>query len=293
MKLRIFESTSLPVWQRGRIRENMEDPHTLSSEFLYQAPHQHPPYKLVPNIKKSLVFSICKGAFAFVLLIIIPASISAQPLSDSIRYYYEPLPLRSGQSVMNLGLSLSLLPAPIVEQELPAPAIDWQFKYGFNSNFSLYSSLSTNIFTNALFGGLQYNNGDEKFSYSAGAAVGMFAGFFDLGGEFDKNSAAAVAIIPSLRFGRRFGLLGVSLSFHASYVLYADTHVGSLEDKGLRSRFNDIYVTLALEQPFFGRTSISTGLSVTYSRTPYQIWMLYNVFDQYLVIPEFFFSFHL
>lgn len=214
--------------------------------------------------------------------------------TEGMHYFYEPYPMGKNVNVTNLGISFSLLPAPIVEQEIPAPAIDLQFKHGFSDRISFYGSLSTNIFTNVLVGGLQYNTGGDELSFSVGDAFAGFGGFFNLGGEFDQNSAAAIANVPVIRFGHRFRDVALSLSIYATYVLYADTHVGSLEDKNtIRHKVNDIYATLAFEQPFFGKTSISTGISVTYSRTPYQIWMLYNVFDQYLVIPEFFFSFHL
>jgi hypothetical protein len=245
-----------------------------------------------------LSWAFCGLTFRFFFcglsLIIFLFSSEACSQTTDVHYFYEPVPLGENVNVTNLGLSFSLLPAPIVEQEIPAPAIDFQFKHGFSDRLSFYGSYSTNIFTNVLAAGLQYNIGDPELSFSFGDAFVGFAGFFNLGGEFDNNTAAALANIPVIRIGHRFGTVAMSLSMYASYVIYADTHVSSLEDKAaIRSKINDIYATLAFEQPFFGHTSISTGISVTYSRTPYQIWMLYNVFDQYLVIPEFFFSFHL
>jgi hypothetical protein len=255
----------------------------------------------IPQPVPGLFFRVYYRAFrsewvklwVFATLFLITSSTFSQT-PDEVHYFYEPHPMGENVNVVNLGISFSLLPAPIVEQEIPAPAIDFQFKHGFSDRVSFYGSLSTNVFTNVLAAGLQYNIGDKDLSFSVGDAFVGFAGFFNLGGEFDNNTAAAVANIPVIRIGHRFGAVAMSLSMYASYVIYADTHVGSLEDKrAIRSKVNDIYATLAFEQPFFGKTSISTGISVTYSRTPYQIWMLYNVFDQYLVIPEFFFSFHL
>lgn len=194
---------------------------------------------------------------------------------------------------MNLGISLSLLPEPLVEQEIPAPAIDFQYKRGLTNSLSFYATVSTNYFTNVLMPGIQYNGGDDGLSYAIGNGIAFFAGYIDLGGEFDRNSAAAIADVPILRVGHHFEQVAVSLSLACTYVLYADTHIGSLEDKGIKYKVDDVWLTLAFEQPFYGQTRISTGMSLTYSRTPYQIWMLYNVFDQYLVIPEFFFSFQL
>lgn len=213
--------------------------------------------------------------------------------STIIHYLYEPLPLRAGENVWNLGMSLSLLPAPVVEQELIGPTLDLQFKHGFSPTISLYGGVSSNYFTNILGAGIQYNTGDDDLNYSAGVAIVGFAGIINLGGEFDRNTAGAFALIPTIRVGHRFGDVALTLLISGSYVLYANTHVGSLEDEGISSRFNDIAFELAIEQPFFGRTYVSLGIGFTYSRTPYQTWMLYNTFDQYLVVPATFFSFRL
>jgi hypothetical protein len=190
-------------------------------------------------------------------------------------------------------MSLSLIPAPIVEQELVAPTVELQVKYGFSSHFTAYGGISTNYFTNLVGGGLQFNNGGPDFSYSAGCAIIGLAGIIDMGGEFSRNTAGAVALLPTVRFSHRFGDVALTMLVSGSYVLYADTHVGSLENKNIQSHFNDLAFEFALEQPFFGHTYVSLGIGFTYSRTPYQIWMLYNSFDQYLVIPATFFSFRL
>ena len=223
------------------------------------------------------------------VLVLACAPLHAQNLTR--RYFYDPTPLHQGDQVFNLGLSLTLLPEPIVEQEIPAPAIDLQYKRSLNGPLSFYGSFSTNYFTNVIVAGLQYGVGDAHYSASCGLGVAGFAGFLNAEGQFDKNSAAAVAAIPVIRFGHHFENVALSLSVSGTFLFYADTRVGSLEDRGMRARFNDVYVTLALEQPFYGETLVSTGISVTYSRTPYQSWMLFNTFDQYLMLPEFFFAF--
>jgi hypothetical protein len=206
---------------------------------------------------------------------------------------YDPAPMDPGENVMNLGVAFSLLPAPIVLQEIPAPTVDLQYKRGLTHDFSLFGNFSTNYFTNIIIVGAQYNTGEDGVSFAAGNGIVGFAGYMDLGGEFDKNTAAAIADVPMVRMGHKFERVTVSLMVAADYVLYSATKIGAFEEKGLSSRFNDIFFTLAFEQPFFGNQRVSTGVSVTYSRTPYQIWIMYNVFDQYLVIPEFFFSFQI
>jgi hypothetical protein len=243
------------------------------------------------------------GIFLWLILVVsmdvraqsVPRPDSARP--DSARPFhhdlYNPAPLECGESVLNIGGAFSLLPAPIVLQEIPAPTLDIQYKRGLSPEFSLFGNFSTNYFTNVLIAGIQYNTGLDDWSFAAGNAIAGFAGYMDLGGEFDKNTAAAVATIPMLRVGHTFEHASVSLMVAADYVLYSATKIGAFEDRGLSSHFNDIFFTIAFEQPFYRNQRVSTGLSITYSRTPYQIWIMYNIFDQYLVIPEFFFSFQI
>ena len=228
-----------------------------------------------------------------ILLFVGSFSLAQAQEEKKSHYFYEPLPIPPGEKVMNLGMSMTLLPEPIVEQELPAPAFDFQIKYGITPAFSLFGGASSNYLTNVGAVGFQFSFGDTAFSYSIGDGFIFFGGSFDLGGEFDKNTAAAIANAPVIRFGHRWDEVAISLTFAATYLLHADTRIGSLEDKSFSSKFNDIVGMFALEQPFWGNVRISTGISFTWSRTPYQIWMMYGVFDQYLLLPEFFFSFQL
>jgi hypothetical protein len=59
---------------------------------------------------------------------------------------------------------------------------------------------------------------------------------------------------------------------------------------GPQHSINDFYCTLVVEQPFLRSLHLSVGLSVGYSRTPYQTWMLYDTIDEWLFAPEFFFA---
>src|SRR5438034_6404754 len=85
------------------------------------------------------------------------ALLDGKPYHDSLHYFYDPRPLEAGKSIYNLGLVIALLPAPIVEQEIPAPVIDFQYRHSLASWFSLYGSLSSNFFTNLLMLGGRLN----------------------------------------------------------------------------------------------------------------------------------------
>lgn len=209
----------------------------------------------------------------------------------SPRYHYEPWPLEVDQSLWTFGLSLTTLPQPVVESEVPAPAIDIQMKRGIAENLSLVTTFSTNIFSNVLQAGVQWNNNSDRFSYAGGANIGAFGGWLSVEGQFDRNWAYAVALMPVIRTGYRFDEFSLSATFSGTLVVSAQTHVGSLRAQGTTSLVNDLFVTIAVEQPFLHSSIVSMGISIAYSRTPYQSWILFNTLDQYLLIPEVFVGF--
>lgn len=210
-----------------------------------------------------------------------------------ISYFYEPYPQNVGTSILQLGGSFTLLPTSVVENEFPTPAVDLQYKRGIFKNISLIGSLSTNYFTNLIHIGLQWNMNEEKFSFGFANHFGGFIGQISIEGQFDNNSAYAIYYLPIIRFGYRHDDFAVSMSWAASYIFKSVSRVGDLKARGPGMTWNDIFCTIAVEQPFLKNTYLSIGLSLTYSRSPYQSWLLFNTIDEYLFVPEFFFGFQL
>ena len=111
--------------------------------------------------------------------------------------------------------------------------------------------------------------------------------------QFDNSWNHAIGALPMLRFGYRFDEFTTSLSFAASYLFVSESKASGLKNIGPSGSVNDLFVTVAVEQPFLKTKRVATGISLTYSRTPYQTWLLYNTIDQFLFIPEFFFAVHI
>jgi hypothetical protein len=211
----------------------------------------------------------------------------------AVSYFYEPFPQQPGESVFQLGASFTLLPEPVVENEYPAPALDVQYKRGIASHISAVGSFSTNYFTNLLHAGLQYNLSSGCFSFGMAGHLGLFAGFISSEGQFDNNSAFATFFMPVLRLGYRFDKFSLSMSWASAYIFIGESKVSDFRAVGIKNRWNDLFCTLAVEQPFLKNSLVSIGFSLTFSRTPYQSWLLFNTIDQYLFVPEFFFAFQI
>ncbi|MCX7909195.1 MAG: hypothetical protein N2560_06740 [Ignavibacteria bacterium] len=115
-------------------------------------------------------------------------------------------------------------------------------------------------------------------------------GFVTMEEHFDYVTAYVISII---RLGYRFTEFTVSTSFVSTYILKLESYASGSRLFHPQNTWNDFYSTIALEQPFLRKTLISIGISIAYSRTPYQSWMLFYSIDEYLVVPEFFFTLQL
>jgi len=209
-------------------------------------------------------------------------------------YFYEPFPLKPGASVFQIGGSFSLLPYPDMEQEIPIPALDMQYKRGLFENLALVGSLSTNIYSNLLHGGLQFHTRLGRFSTGLANHIGGVYGFIRREQVFDRVDAYAIFDMMILRFGYRLDDFSLSLSLVATYVIDSGSHVNGMEAPGgPEQSVNDYWLTWAIEQPFLSTLHLSVGMSLGYTRTPYQTWMLYNTTDEWLFAPEFFFAIQL
>jgi hypothetical protein len=215
---------------------------------------------------------------------------AASPAPD-FHYFYEPFPMEPGSSVFQIGGSFSLLPYPDAEQELPIPAVDVQYKRGILDNFAVVGSISTLIFSSLVHVGIQWNSHLDKFSFGLACHVGAAYGFIKRADEFDNVRGYGLIDMFILRLGYRFEDFSFSSSFVATYMMRSRSYVNGLEASvGPQHTINDLYCTLAVEQPFLKNQRLSIGFSFGYARTPYQTWMLYNTIDDWLFTPEFFFA---
>lgn len=209
--------------------------------------------------------------------------------SDSlfVKYFYEPFPQKVGESIIQVGGSFILLPTPDLE-EYPVPAIEVQFKYGLMKNFSLVSSLSTNYFSNLLQSGLQWNIDSSRISFGLANHIAGFFGTYHLD-MFENNFAYSFMDMTVIRLGIRADEFAASISLGATYLFVGRSKVGDLTASGPEGIWNDFNCTLAIEQPMLRRTIISIGLSLEFSRSPYQAWFFYDTIDEFRSVPKFFF----
>lgn len=213
------------------------------------------------------------------------------PIAPGVRYFYEPYPMEPGSAVFQIGGSFSLLPHPDAEQEVPIPAVDFQYKRGLFNNVSVVGTFSTVYFSNLIHAGLQWNAHHNRFSWGLANHIGLAYGFITRENLFDNVEGYAWVDMMILRLGFRLDEFVCSCSFVATYVMNSRSFVNGIQaPPGPQNTMNDYYCTLVVEQPFLKTLQLSIGMSLGYARTPYQTWMLYSTVDEWLFVPEFFFA---
>lgn len=220
---------------------------------------------------------------------------SPEKLPDNlknVKYFYEPFPLQKGESVFQIGGSFSLLPIPITEQEYPIPAIDLQYKYALANNLCFVSSLSTLLhYYDLVHVGIQWNVNSDRLSFGTATHFGFAFGYMDDSDNFDQVWAIGTFWMPIVRVGYRFNHFSLTFSFVTTLNIYSHSKVNDVKSKpGSDGKLNDFFCTVTVEQPFLKNQQVAVGFSFAYSRTPYQSWMLYNTVNEWLFVPEFFFS---
>lgn len=209
---------------------------------------------------------------------------------DLATYVHSPRPLGAFNANLSIGFALTMLPQPLVESEMPAPAIDVRLRLALPLNFAIVGRGSSNVATNYASGGLMWSTEMSRFTVGFGLQAGYLYGSLTFLDGFDTDVQAVLAT-PFVVTGLRLDDLTLSAKFELDYVVTQSRRVETLEVEGARRSFNGVAMTIAVEQPFFRTTHIALGVTLNYSRNPYQAWLAFNTFDDYQFYPELFAGF--
>lgn len=218
------------------------------------------------------------------------AARAQQDSTDLATYVHSPRPLGIFEANMSIGFALTVLPQPLVESEVPAPAVDLRFKVGLPLHLALIGRASSNVATNYAAGGMMWSVEAARLTLGGGLQLGYLYGSVTFLDGFDTDVQAVLAN-PFATLGVRLDDFTVSGKLELDYVLTQRKRVESLEVEGTKRTFNGAALTLAVEQPFWRNTHIALGVTLNYTRNPYQAWVAFNTFDDFLFYPELFAGF--
>ncbi len=194
-------------------------------------------------------------------------------------------PVEPGQINVSAGLAITMLPLPLVENEVPAPALDVRCRLGLSSQWSLLGRFVGNYAANVVSITPMRSYELTKFWAGYGAQVSYMFGRVDFLEGFN-TSASGVFVNPFIALGIRIDDIAITSKYEFEMALYKQHRVESISSTTSRNTFNGTMLSFYVEQPFWRTTSISLGVTLHYTRNPYQAWLAFNTFSDALFYPE-------
>jgi len=228
------------------------------------------------------------------LFCVIPICTVAQP-SDTLNiehYVFTTHPLDAGRGVFSMGAALTILPQPLTEYPTPAPMLDMRWRYGLPLQTSIYGRAGSNIATTLANIGLLWSFSIGRGSFGVGISEMYMYGNITYVDGFNTIQHRW-ATYPMVAASWSFPAFTVSGRFEMEYMT---SQVRTIADQTVRTaqdQLNGGSLTLAIEQPFWKNTHVSMGVTLNYTRNPYQAWFLFNTFRDKMFYPELFVGFML
>jgi hypothetical protein len=215
--------------------------------------------------------------------------IFAQPVKEEarVRCIFFPSPMYDLSWQHSLGFITTTTPEDIAEEmRVRIPAIDYHVLRKISSGFNFDGRILFQLVQNHISGGIKYSRPLNNILYfSLGDDMAYWFG--NLKGENFDTKGYGWINYPNASIGIRTDR-EIVITVKAEAVLNISNFfsVGGVEVEQETNFFNGFSGTLALEQPFFGRTHVTLGFTAKYVNFFWQTWSLYETFDRNIFYPQ-------
>lgn len=125
----------------------------------------------------------------------------------------------------------------------------------------------------------------DRLSIGAGNDVGLWFGFINVQGV--KTKGTGWQNYPNLSLGYRFNKrILLTLKGESIMNLAINTHAGDVKVTTDYRLFSGSAYTVALEQPFYGKKSLTLAFRAIYTNFYWQTWTLFEPYDRNLFFPQ-------
>lgn len=213
---------------------------------------------------------------------------AADSLNPDVTYFY-PKAYKTWNYNFIAGLSLTKLPMAVVEEEIntsPMPSVG--MRLGMPANFSLFADFGSNYISNFGSLGLQWSFLNKRISAGVGVRFTGWWGHLDMEAFRIKSSGliGAPYAVAGFDLGD-FTLTGeFSIENNYIYTTSDDVYLGEWYHP-----FSNYAFKFGLEQPMWNNNYVLLGIKFNYAKFYYQSWLSFTTFNEYLMYPEFYFSF--
>ena len=198
-----------------------------------------------------------------------------------------PYPMYKEKWRASIGYTLLTLPEDITEEiRLRLPCGDLHVLRKINTNLILDMRLSFQFLQNHLSTGIYYVLPvTNKIYVSAGDDIAYWFGFLKMEG-FDTKGHG-ILNYPSVSIGYKTNRnLLISLKASTSINLFYKSSVGTESISNKSIFYNGENLTLALEQPFYGKKHLTLAFSAINNYFNWQTWALFYKTDRKIFYPQ-------
>ena len=204
-------------------------------------------------------------------------------------YIIHPAPITQGKFQSGLGIQMVVLPRQIVEEEIRSiPMLDYQCRYGLPENFSLVGRASSNYLTTSVSIMPQWGHRFNRFSVGLGYGLSYWFGFVNMDGF--NVTANSWLNNPNIFFGIDFVDWLLTVWLDAQIIATRSTKTEGIEVGTDKNSVASYGIGVAIEQPFFGRTSSVISFKANFAKALYHAWLAFSTFNNNILYPELTFS---
>ncbi len=231
------------------------------------------------------------GLITCLMVVFIPILFTTPAHSQDIPAFHQkfvsfPYPMDRRWKA-SLGLSITTLAEDITEeQHLRVPCGEFRLLRKMSHNSYLEGRANFQGFQNLVSVGPKWAFPiNDRFSMSLGDDVAFWFGFITLEGF--KSTGHGFQNYPNVSLGYRLnhGIL-VTLKQEALMNLSFKAKTGNTPVTADYRLFSGTAFTATLEQPFYGKKSLSLGFRFIYTDFFWQTWALFPTFDRNIFYPQ-------
>lgn len=204
-------------------------------------------------------------------------------------FIFYPGSLSQWDYKFSIGLSLTRIPLEITEEEINTlPMINADFKMGMPKKFTLHAKLNSNYISNMISIAFQRNIIERRTVFGLGVNTSFWFGHIYQ--EVIRLNANGFIINPYIIGGYNFNNFNISCKLENQFSTMRTFSEDAILARS--SQPNSAYsFQFIVEQPLWNNNWVAIGVKLNYAKFYYQAWLTYTAIDEYLLYPEYSFSF--
>ena len=224
------------------------------------------------------------------LIVTLAGLVPALHAQDSVlmqkKFIYFPYPMQRKWNV-SVGLTTTTMPKEITEEfRYRVPALDINVVRRLGRRTSLHARVNAQLLQNLVMLGAQWAKPvNSKYSFGAGVDGGFWFGFVNTAGI--KTRGTGWQLYPHMSFGYRFNK-PILLTVRAEGLINfgVSTFAGETQVASQYPFLSGSAFTVLLEQPFYGRKSLTLGFRAAYTNFFWQTWTLFEGYNRNIFFPQ-------